>query len=43
MVAGIFVSVDYLLMRKTFNEYIEVCREVAKKHISKLGESSSLL
>jgi len=39
-VTGIFVSVDYLLMRESFNDYIEECRKVAQKHIKKLRESS---
>jgi hypothetical protein len=39
---GLFVGVDYLLMRKDFNQYIEECRKVAQRQIGKLMEESLL-
>lgn len=41
-VAGIFVGVDYLLMRGSFNEYISECRNVAQRNIEQLVEAVSL-
>ena len=34
---GIFVGMNYAVMRNTFNDYIGECQEVVRKNIGRLG------